>query len=355
VAIWREGVNGWEQVAPGNFVDEPALHDLVRNAPQLLPLAGDPAIAIVGSEVGLGSGSADLVGVETTGRLVLLEIKLRKNAESRRAVVAQILSYAAYLYGMDTSGLEGEVLGRHLRQAGHETLLDAARSVDQHGEVDSTSFAQELEESLATGRFRLVIVLDDIREELVQLVGYLEHIGDNLLIDLITVATYEIDGSRVLVPQRVDPERVQPPPVSARIARVKEAGYLVSGADDFEASIEHAEEQHRRDLQRLLEWARGLERASLAELSTYHGKERWTLLPRLPGENAGLVTVWNDAGPSLSLWRSVFERRAPNSIGPVEGALGARIAQGNTTRLQSDELLDVLSAAYREAAGLEPA
>jgi hypothetical protein len=168
---------------------------------------------------------------------------------------------------MDPSGLE-RVLGRHLREAGHATLLDAARSVDQHGEIDSKSFARELEESLATGRFRLVIVLDDVREELLQLVGYLEHIGDNLLIDLITVATYEIDGPRVLVPRRVDPERVHPPPASASL-RVKDAGYLVSGADDFEASIELAEDQHRRDLRRLLEWARGLERTSLAELSRH--------------------------------------------------------------------------------------
>jgi hypothetical protein len=38
----------------------------------------------------------------------------------------------------------------------------------------------------------LVIVLDAALEELIQLVGYLEVISDRLLIDLITVASYDV-------------------------------------------------------------------------------------------------------------------------------------------------------------------
>ena len=82
-------------MAPVGFPDEATLHTLVEEAPQLLPLAGSPQLTIVGREVQLGAGWADLIAVEPTGRVVVIEIKLAKNAEARRAVISQVLTYAA--------------------------------------------------------------------------------------------------------------------------------------------------------------------------------------------------------------------------------------------------------------------
>ncbi len=45
----------------------------------------------------------------------------------------------------------------------------------------------------------------------------------------------------------------------------------------------------------------------------------------------------------------VFERRAPRSIPAVEGAIGAELRQGNSTRDITLELLGALTRAYREA------
>ena len=66
----------------------------------------------------------------------------------------------------------------------------------------------------------------------------------------------------------------------------------------------------------------GLAAPGWVKLAAYHGTAgRLTLLPRLPGADAGLVTIWNDKGvPSLSLWRSVFARLVPASIPQVEAA-----------------------------------
>ncbi len=55
---------------------------------------------MIGKEVLLGNGYADLVAVEPSGRLVVVEMRLSRNAEARRAVVAQILTYAAHLKGL---------------------------------------------------------------------------------------------------------------------------------------------------------------------------------------------------------------------------------------------------------------
>ena len=94
-------------------------------------------------------------------------------------------------------------------------------------------------------------------------------------------------------------------------------------------------------------------REGLARLSTFHGiGNRWTLLPRLQLENAGLVTIWHDGGAYIQLWRSVFERRAPYTLPLVEARIAPKtVRQGNSIRDIDDTTLEVLTLAYREAAG----
>ena len=64
-----------------------------------------------------------------------------------------------------------------------------------------------------------------------------------------------------------------------------------------------------------------------------------------------LVTKCNDCGtPSIQFWRSVFARRAPENLPRVERIPPVQIGQGNTSREITDELLEALTDAYREAA-----
>jgi hypothetical protein len=51
----------------------------------------------------------------------------------------------------------------------------------------------------------------------------------------------------------------------------------------------------------------------------------------------------------MQLFRSVFERRAPEAIPAVEAALGTKITQGNSTRAFTEELLTAMTDAYRQA------
>lgn len=347
-AIWRNDGAGWRL----GFPDEAALHRLVEEAPQLLPLAGAPRLSVVGREVQLGNGYADLLAVEPTGRLVVVEVKLARNAEARRAVVAQVLTYAAYLRGLEPAALEQQVLGRHLQQRGHQSLADAVASNDQEGAFDAAAFAEGLAESLGQGRFRLVIVLDEAPEELVRLAGYLEAVSDKLLIDLIAVTAYTVEGSQILVPQRVDAERQRAEPPTPAAQRSAAQGRFVEGGDAFAARIDAAPEGERPTLHRLHAWARALEAEGLVRLGTFHGTaNRTTLLPRLQPENVGLVTIWNDSGAYLSLHRSVFERRAPESLHLVEALIAPeRVGRGTVTRKITEEVLEALTAAYREAA-----
>ncbi len=349
-AIWHNDGAGWRLLAPTGFPAEAALHKLVEEAPQILPLAGTPQLIVVGKEVLLVNGYADLLAIEPSGRLVVIEIKLARNAEARRAVVAQVLTYAAYLKGLDPLILERDILGVHLRGRGYENLAGAVAANDQEGSFDPAAFAEGLAESLSTGRFRLVIVLDEAPEELVRLVGYLGSMADKLIIDLITVAAYIVNGSQVIVPQRVEPERVPATAVPAPLRPQKSEGHYSPGAEEFAACISRTPAEQREALRRLCDWALSLERQGPIKLATFQGtSNRVTLLPRLQADNAGLVTIWNDQGAYISLWRSVFERRVPKSLVKVEQLIApAKVGQGTVVHAITDELLEALKQAYQE-------
>jgi hypothetical protein len=320
-AIWRRDAAEWRPLLPSGFANEAALHDLVAEAPNLLPLSGDPSLVVVGREVNLGSGYADLVAVEAEGRLVIIEIKLRKNAEARRAVVAQVLMYAAYLKGVDPRSLETEILRSHFAQQPFDSLEEAVRDEDQTGTFDAAAFADGVAASLAAGAFRLVMVLDEAPPELVQLVGYLESVSSGVILDLITVSAYDVGNEQIMVPQRMDPEHVGTEISAARSptsgVKTSKRPRPVEGVGPFEEAMKQAPSDTRAPLRQLVDWATDLERRNLASLKTVLGDGRQILLVWLPGEKAGLVSVWNDGGASVSLWRSVFVRHAWEQIDPI--------------------------------------
>ncbi len=226
----------------------------------MLPLAGSPRLTVLGREVRLGTGSADLLAVESTGRLVIIEVKLAENAESRRAVVAQVLSYAGYLQGLDPEQLESRILGRHLEAGG--SVLAAVQAAGHEDAVDPEEFREGLARSLADGSFRLVIVLDSAPDELVQVVGYLQSVTDKIDIDLVTVAVYDVAGSQVLVPQRIEPGRRTRELSDAQVT-ARQGGGLHPGSAEFRAVIVGLPPGRRDVLTRLADWAETLQRDGL--------------------------------------------------------------------------------------------
>lgn len=340
---------------PHGFPDEATLHKLIAQTPSMLPLAGAPDLVILGKEVQLGAGYADLMGVEDTGRPVIIEVKLASNAEARRTVVSQILAYAAYLHGMTVDQLEEGPLRKGLHANGYGTVLEAVLAHDQEGAIDADEFRGSLAAHLNRGRLRLVLVLDRAPDELVTLVAYLEHVASELQIDLVTVSAFDVAGTQVVLPQRVTPERHEAALAQGDRPPLPNTGVVYEGEVEFEISFADAPAEQKETFERLLQWARDLAEAGHVRLFTFRGKVgRATLLLYFMDERVGLVTIWNDRGtPYLSLWRSVFERRATEWIEKVEELVKPdRLGQGTTTSALGDEVLAALGEAYRHA---EPA
>jgi hypothetical protein len=188
-------------------------------------------------------------------------------------------------------------------------------------------------------------------------VGYLQSLTDKIDIDVVTVSAYDVAGSQVLVPQRIEPGRRSREMSDAQVA-ARQAGVLHRGSAEFRAVVADLPPAQQGPLIRLADWADTLQQAGLVKLATFRGKggQITTLLPRLAADNAGLVTIYCDSGSAyLQFFRSVFERRAPRSQPEVEASLGAEVRRGNTTREIPDTLLAALTDAYREAAGTRPA
>ena len=349
--IWTNTGERWKLGSPQGFKDEATLHRLIEENPQILPLAGSPSLTVLGSEIPLGTGSADIVAVESSGRPVVIEVKLARSAEARRAIVSQILAYASYLYGCSVESLEQIPLRKALSEAGYTTILEAVQAQDQEGAVDADLFAASMQQYLDRGDFRLVLVLDEVSAELERIVAYLDTITvQSVTIDLITVSVYQVNGMQVALPQRVSPDIGATP---AMPRPTPPSGILSDGPDAFRTSIEGTTGETRKAFLELVAWAESLASQSNVRLFSYTGvgAKRFTLLPYVMPDKVGLVTIWNDKQqPYISVWRSVFGRLAPNSIEPVEKVIApVKLGQGNVVWDITPQLLEAVKKAYQEA------
>ena len=88
-------------VKEGGIPKESVLHKELMSHPELVPATdlGLGQVAAVGFEADLASGYADLVLLDDHGRLCIVEVKKEGNSDTRR-VVAQLLDYAAALWGL---------------------------------------------------------------------------------------------------------------------------------------------------------------------------------------------------------------------------------------------------------------
>ncbi|MCE2453817.1 MAG: hypothetical protein J4F48_13625 [Nitrospinae bacterium] len=353
--IWTNSGERWEWGKPRAFEDEAKLHELINENPQFLPLSGSPRLVVLGSEIQLGNGYADILAVESSGRPTIIEVKLERNPEARKAIVSQIVAYAAFLQGFSIEDLERGPLHRFLADAGHNSIYDAVKDQDQEGAVDADSFTASLQDHLSSGNFRLVLVLDDVPAELERVVAYLDAITvQALTIDLITLKVYEVGEAQVALPQRVSPDLgAYQPSGGSRPAAAR--GRLTDGSAAFRASIADTTGETREMFDTLIETAEEWGAWPNVRLSTFMGVEgkRFTLLPRIMPDNAGLITIWNEKQrPSIQVWRSMFKRHAPKALESVERIIEPdRIGQGNTLKEITPEILEALTRAYQEANG----
>lgn len=168
----------WEPAKPVSARAEVELQNLLIESPFLIPIEEiregvSPLVFAVG-EFGLpGSGNTDILAFSADGDIAIIECKLAANPESRRKVIGQILEYASFLWGMSYRELNSRV--QRLKGKALPKLIEEAVA----GEWDQKSFEEGITQSLASGSFILIIVVDQINEELRRIIRYINECSES--------------------------------------------------------------------------------------------------------------------------------------------------------------------------------
>ena len=200
VLVRRNASGDWKFAEPVSTRAEAELQTLLIESPSLIPVDEireglSPLVVAVG-EIGLpGSGSTDVLAATADGDIAVIECKLAANSESKRKVIGQILEYAAYLWGMSYEELDSRVKGRR-GQPLAQLVEDAVAS-----EWDESSFRAGISQSLQSGAFLLIIVVDEINEELRRIVRYMNECArSDYSFHALEVRKYRTSGLELLVP-----------------------------------------------------------------------------------------------------------------------------------------------------------
>ena len=188
----------WSMAIESTYKGETHLQEIIYGDPETIPFEdinpeSENRKKIPIKELGLpSSGNTDVVIVDESGEIYLIETKLATNDDIRRKVVGQILEYAAHLWGQDFEWLDNKVREK-LGSSLSECFQDVKGWVKENFEESVTNKLQE-------GSFKLVIVVDKVTEELRRITEF--TIKRGLAIYPVELRYFrDVGGTEVLVPR----------------------------------------------------------------------------------------------------------------------------------------------------------
>lgn len=157
--------------------DEKWIQNICFQNPNIIPINEiEPSfggIVSICQELRTDSGPCDLVFINANGFITLVECKLWRNPEARRKAVGQILDYAKDVAQWDYSRFETECLKS--RSTDYSSLYEILK--DQYPDVIEQELADRIQMNLERGRFLLLIIGDGIRENMEDLISYVQGYG----------------------------------------------------------------------------------------------------------------------------------------------------------------------------------
>lgn len=185
--------------------NESWLQDLIHTNPALVPAGEVEAvfenIVPVVRELPLASGFLDNLYMTPDGYPVLVEVKLWKNQEARRKVVAQILEYAKDFAALKYENLNTEIRKLRKGEAWGDNPLHEIVSRGAPNTLDEATFVDRVCRNLREGRFLLLILGDGVREEMEGLANYLMRHSLRYAFGIVQIRLFTLpDGSVLALP-----------------------------------------------------------------------------------------------------------------------------------------------------------
>lgn len=201
--LLRSADGSWSEPTLTGYANEASLQQLIAEHPSLIP--GVSARAVACREFSSGVGPADVVILDESGDLTLIECKLTTNPQIRREIVGQVLDYASRLWGTSVDQFEAA-----WRRASKSDVSPLSGFDD-----DGSDTRERLAQNLEVGRMRLVLAVDKVNDDLKRIVEYLNSI---------TVAEVSVFVMEFVRAERDGVEVLMPTAYGAELAGVKSRG-----------------------------------------------------------------------------------------------------------------------------------
>jgi hypothetical protein len=240
----RRGAGRWEQPPVQQYANEAELQALIAESPEVVgDIERRPVVTL--RELALpDAGFLDVLVVHLDGELTLVEAKLNRNPEIRRAVVGQLLGYAGGLWRLSYDRLDALV---HEREG--KPLADLALAAAASEPFDADAFRRAVSRNLHDGTFRLVFAVDQITEDLKRAVEYLNaHTIDGTEVVVLELGYAKVGDVEILLPRSFGEEAVRTKRASRSRQRWDESSL-------FATLEEHATPEEVEAVRRLYEWA----------------------------------------------------------------------------------------------------
>ena len=351
------------------------LQRMLRDQPEVL----EEKLLIIAEEFGDWQDSnrrIDLLGLDASGRLVVIELK---RGETGGHMDLQAIRYAAMVANMtNEKAIETyqSYLDERAREKGEtEEVDDAETLIREHLETEGEA------PLILTETPRIILASENFGKELTTCVMWLNeswlraagqeikcirlqpHRNENdILIETsVVIPLPEASEYQTQFAQRKEEARVQ-----KTMEQSSGKSRHIPGKDTFKESIDRAQERFQPGLRRLYDRAIDLEEERLAELATFINarQDHIRLELRVPGESDPLVSFNNllhkgGRGGEISFWPT-REGIASNSLSRIDDLIGTATSPSGvrhrrlSVRKTADNLDEILAAigdVYREANG----
>jgi hypothetical protein len=164
-----------QELTPVRYEDEAELESAICRDPNLLQYPGEPRLKTIERRVKLpDAGVIDVMLTDDQGTPIVVEVKLARNGETRRQIVAQIFDYVSDLSLMTADEID-DLVDDKLGNA----LDDPDRSVS---DTRWKYYGRQVRE----GRTRFILAVDEAPDSLVRIMEFLKR-HTNLDVRLINV------------------------------------------------------------------------------------------------------------------------------------------------------------------------
>ena len=204
---------GLEPLEERRFSTEDELQSLIAEHPGLLGgeqiRPGDPLRWIcVCREKGVAEipdaaarWAVDLLVIDQDAIPTLIEVKRGANPEIRRAIVGQMLEYAAHAAGSWTADELRRAFEETTRASGLDPGDELATLLQTDGEPDADDFWRKVAVNLDAKRLRLLFVADDIPDPLKRIAAFLNEQMPDIEVLAVEVKQFHGGSSQMIIPR----------------------------------------------------------------------------------------------------------------------------------------------------------